>query len=129
MPTTPPAIDAEPVTYSHPSAPQIGKWIRHHVLATIDDHGSCYKLVIKHLTVNKKPNGDVGTIKVDKDIASLGGIDHLINEVCDMAQQDANAIHEGVQSYMLCAYFENDRDYAPRTFFKVSAGTSEPCTT
>jgi hypothetical protein len=122
MPPTPPSsIDAEPVRYNHPSAPQIGKWIRHHVLASQNDHGNCYKLVVKHLTVNKKPNGDVGSIKVDKDIASLGGIDHLIDEVCEMAQQDANAMREGIQSYGLYAYFDKDRDYAPRTFFRVSA--------
>ena len=121
MPPTPPSIEAEPIHYNHPSAPQIGKWIRHHVLVANTEYGECYKLVVRHLTVNKKPNGDVGVVKVPDDITSVGGIDHLIDEVCEMAQQDANAMREGVQSYGLYAYFKNDRDYAPRTFFKVSA--------
>lgn len=122
MPPTPTdSIDPQPIHYSHPSAPQIGKWIRHHVLSSSKDHGNCYKLIVRHLSVNKKPNGDVGSIKVDQEIRAIDGTERLIDEVCEMAQQDANAMREGIQTYGLYAYFDNDRDYAPRTFFKVSA--------
>lgn len=122
MPPTPPSsTELQPVQYSHPSAPQIGNWIRHNVLASTPDNGKCYKLVIKHLSVNGKPNGDVTTIKVDDDIAVVDGVEQLIQEVCEAAQNDANAMREGLQRYAVYAYFNLNKDYVPRMPFRVSA--------
>jgi hypothetical protein len=114
----------EVVQYNHPSAPQIGRWVRHNVLNVTDENGRCTKFVVRHLTVNKKANGDVGEIRVPENIAEINGIDHLIDQICDAAQQDANAMREGVQTYGVFAYFARNRDYSPRTFFRVSAEDS-----
>ena len=122
MPTTPSrSSDPTPVQYSHPSAPQIGNWIRHNVLTTTPDNGKCYKLIVRHLSVNGKPNGDVGTVKIDDDIQAIDGIEQLIQDVCEMAQGDANAMREGLQRYAVYAYFDKNRDYVVRTPFRVNA--------
>ena len=122
MPTTPSrSSDPTPVQYSHPSAPQIGNWIRHNVLTTTTDNGKCYKLIVRHLSVNGKPNGDVGTVKIDDDIQAIDGIEQLIQDVCEMAQGDANAMREGLQRYAVYAYFDKNRDYVVRTPFRVNA--------
>jgi hypothetical protein len=121
MPSTPSSReDDNVIQYNHPSAPQVGRWVRHHVFNQSDEHGDCYKFVIKHITVNKKANGDVGEVKVDPHIRENNGLDHLIDEICTMAQQDANAMREGVQTYGIFAYYRKS-DFTPRTYFRVAA--------
>lgn len=124
MPPAPRASrpDDVEIHYTHPSGPQIGRWVRHQVFSATQESGSCHKFIVRHLTVNKKPNGDIGEVKVDPEILRMpGGIDHLVDELCEMAQQDANAMREGVQTYGISAYFRGNPEYSPRTFFRVSA--------
>jgi hypothetical protein len=122
MSTTPPSSldDSYLVSTDHPAAGQISRWVRHHALGTefqID------KFVIRHLSVNKRPTGDVGLIRPDVTTFEHGGIDRIINQICHMAQQDANSAREGVQTYGVYAYYKNS-DYSPRKFFRVSAEES-----
>jgi hypothetical protein len=106
---------------NHPSSPQIAKWVRHQVLGQSTKAHDCTQIVVRHLTINKRPNGDVGLFKIDYDSIDAGGIDHLIDEICNSAQQDANALRQGIQNYGVYAYFDSNPDYAPRTFLRIAA--------
>jgi len=122
---TPPASSPPPalIEYDHPAAPQIGQWLRQNVLIKDDEIGPCVKLKIIHFSVNKKPQGDLGQIKIDQERANdLGFVDNLINEIIKRAQADANNLHSGIQLYAIFAYFaKSGTNYTPRCYFRVSA--------
>ena len=86
-----------------------------------DKLGRCYKLVVKHFSINKKPQGDVGKIQIPENVADEGGVDAVIGQVIQAAQDDANNLHSGVQLYAVFAYYLNDQTYTPRCWFRVSA--------
>ena len=111
------------IEYTHPAAPQIGQWLRQNILANDPEQGTCYKLVIKHFSITKKPQGDVTTIKLADSPLGVdpGAIDGIISDVIDAAQEDANALHSGLQLYAVFAYFTNNPNYVPRRFFRVGA--------
>ena len=97
--------------------------------------GACYKFTIVHFSVNRKPQGDVSTVPVTETLASdVSGIDALVSQVVQVAQEDANNLHQGIQLYAVFAHFKNDPNYRPRHFFRVSAqeeydpdtGSSDP---
>jgi|WetSurSiteA1Bulk_404760.scaffolds.fasta_scaffold33603_2 hypothetical protein len=116
----PPAL----IEYDHPAAPQIGQWLRQNVLIKDEETGPCVKLKVIHFSVNKKPQGDVGQIKVDVSLAEsdTGYIDSLIRDVINRAQADANNLHSGVQLYAVFAYYaRSGANYTPRCYFRVSA--------
>ena len=110
------------IEYDHAAAPQIGQWLRQNILTIDDDNGACYKLVVRHFSVTKKPQGDVTTIKIPD---SLGvdpdRIDALVSEVIQAAQDDANNLHSGLQLYAVFAYFAKNQHYTPRRYFRVGA--------
>lgn len=111
------------IEYDHPAAPQIGKWMRDNVL-TVDrnEYGNCYKLKVVHFSVNKKPQGDVTQLAVSSSLETdPGGIDALINEVIQAAQEDANTLHQGIQLYAVFAYYSKNQYYTPRRYFRVAA--------
>jgi hypothetical protein len=109
------------IEYDHPASPQIGRWVRQNVLPRDDKLGRCYKLVVKHFSINKKPQGDVGKIQIPENVADEGGVDAVIGQVIQAAQDDANNLHSGVQLYAVFAYYLNDQTYTPRCWFRVSA--------
>lgn len=109
------------IEYDHPASPQIGRWMRQ-VTIKNDDLGDCYKFTIVHFSVNRKPQGDVNTVPVTKTLGDeLGGIDALVSQVIQVAQEDANNLHMGIQLYAVFAHFRNDQNYRPRHFFRVTA--------
>jgi hypothetical protein len=117
---TPPSRPAL-IEYDHPASPQIGRWIRQNVIPYDDKQGRCYKLVVKHFSINKKPQGDVCKIQVPENVSAEGGVDALISEVIRSAQDDSNNLHSGVQLYAVFAYYSSAPDYVPRCFFRVAA--------
>jgi hypothetical protein len=109
------------IEYDHPASPQIGRWMRQ-VTIPNTELGACYKFTIVHFSVNRKPQGDVNTVPVTKTFSDdLGGIDALVSQVVQIAQEDANNLHQGIQLYAVFAHFKNDPNYRPRHFFRVAA--------
>ena len=117
---------------------QIKNWVRQHVCQVDPEHGKCKKVVIRHLNIDKKPQADVHTINIASDPAFEGTeiADKIISEISDHAQQDANDMKSGVQTYGLYAYYTKSINYVPRKVFRVPAeedfepdgGPSEPPT-
>lgn len=105
---------------------QIEPWVRSHVAyADKKLHGSCNKIALKHLNIERKPQGDVGSFAVRLEEGSDDDIDPLINNICDSAQKDADDLNQGVQTYAIYAYFPQDLGYVPRKVFRVSASEVE----
>jgi len=121
-PTSPNVLPAT-IEYDHPASPQVGQWIRQNVLPKNDELGECYKLVVRHFSINKKPQGDVGQVRVSRDalVDNLNGVDAVISEVINLAQTDANNLHSGIQLYAVFAFYKKNTNYTPRHFFRVSA--------
>jgi hypothetical protein len=120
MPAPPPLPGL--IEYDHPAAPQIGRWMRLNVLTSTPENGPCYKLVIKHYSINKKPQGDVTQIPVPSSLENdAGGIDALISQVTQAAQEDSNNLHSGIQLYAVHAHYKKNPHYAPRCYFRVNA--------
>src|SRR5579872_4844670 len=115
---------------------QIKSWVTKHVCEVSPEYGRCKKIVIKHVNIDKKPIGDVGTINIASDPALAGPelVDKAIVDIADAAQSDADSQKSGVQTYCLYAYYTKDDRYCPRRLFRVSAqedfdpeaGPSEP---
>jgi hypothetical protein len=101
---------------------QIKDWVRRNVLLFDKEHGRCYKLIIRHLTIDKKPDADVHTVNLAGDPAVEGTeiADRVILDVADAAQRDANDLG-GIQVYALYAYYAGNKNYVPRKIFRVSA--------
>lgn len=117
---------------------QIRDWVRKNVCLIDKDNGRCHKLVIRHLTVDKKPDADVQSMQLsgDPSVEGLEIVERVILDVADAAQRDANDLG-GIQSYALYAYYTTNKTYVPRKIFRVAAedevdrereGISEPPT-
>jgi hypothetical protein len=101
---------------------QIEQWIRKEVAFPDKKlRGKCEKVVLRHLSVDKKAQGDVGTFPVRLEEGAEDEIAPLLHQIAEAAQNDANDIRQGVQSYAVYAYFTIDRNYCPRKIFRVSA--------
>lgn len=124
---TPPTAPARTglIEYDHPSSPQIGRWIRKIVVPATTDQslGRCTKLEVVHFSVNNKPQGAVGQVAIPRTF-EVDGVDTLVREIVEMAQEDANNLHQGIQRYAVFARFEKDANYNPRCYFRI-AGKEE----
>jgi hypothetical protein len=110
------------IEYDHPAAPQIGLWLRQNALTVDKDYGHCTKVVVRHFSVNKKPQGDVTTIQLPPNFGSEDGhVDELVSDVIRAAQDDANNLHSGIQLYAVFAYYSENPNYTPRRYFRVGA--------
>jgi hypothetical protein len=110
------------IEYDHPAAPQIGEWLRQNVLTRDDDYGFCTKVVVTHFSINKKPQGDVTTIKLPENFGTdPGHVDALVSDVIRAAQDDANNLHSGIQLYAVFAHYAKNQNYRPRRYFRVGA--------
>jgi hypothetical protein len=117
---------------------QISHWVRQHVGLHDAENGKCKKLVLRHLTIDRRPQGDVHTFNITEDAGLLGteAADKIINQVASHAQRDANDLSSGVQTYAIYAYYTKNANYCPRKIFRVAAedeierdvGPSEPPT-
>lgn len=109
------------IDYDHPAAPQIGEWIRQQALNPSND-GKCYQFIVRHVSINKKPQGDVEKIVVPDTLGTdPNGVDGLISAIVQAAQADANSLRSGVQTYGVFAYFDGPSGYTPRRYFRVAA--------
>ncbi len=117
---------------------QIKGFVRQKVCLIDVENGRCKKVVLRHLNIDKKPNGDVHSINISSDPALEGTemADRIILEIADSAQRDANDQQSGVQTYAIFAYYSDNPNYVPRKVFRVAAedeierdaGPSEPPT-
>lgn len=102
---------------------QIAAWVKQHVVFPDRNRlGKCTKVVLSHLTVDRKKQGDVGVFQpqVEDGDASV-----FLREVAEAAQGDANDLKAGVQTYALYAYYELDRQTVLRKMFRVAAEDSQ----
>ena len=116
---------------------QIKNWVRTQVCVTSKEMGRCKKVVLRHLSVDRKPMNDVHSVNIASDAAFEGTeiADKVILEITEAALRDANDL-KGVQTYGIYAYYTGDPNWAPRKIFRVSAdedfdpesGPSEPPT-
>jgi hypothetical protein len=117
---------------------QIKDWVRRNVCLIDKENGRCHKLLVRHLTVDKKPDADVHTVTLTGDPSVEGTeiADRVILDVAECAQRDANDLG-GIQNYAVYAYYTNNKTYVPRKVFRVASeddvdrereGTSEPPT-
>ncbi len=100
---------------------QIESWIRREVAFPEKKLGKCEKVVVRHLNLEKKPQGDVATIPIRLEPGAEDEIDPILHQIADAAQTDANDLKGGVQLYAVYAYFSGDRSYCPRKVFRVAA--------
>ncbi len=117
---------------------QLSEWVRRQVCLVDKDLGKCKKLVLRHLNMAKKPQGEVRSLSIPNDPALEGTeiVDRLLVDIANAAQRDANDMASGVQTYALYAYFSLDSSHCPRKIFRVAgeddyeqnAESSEPPT-
>lgn len=103
---------------------QIEQWVRREVAFPDPARGKCSRVVVKHLSVDRKVQGDVAQFPV-KLAEGDDELDPLLLQISEAAQNDANDLNSGVQSYALCAYFTGDRNYVPRKVFRVTSVDEE----
>ena len=108
------------IEYDHPASFQIGTWLRQNVLVEDKDYGRCIRLKVTHFSINKKPQGDVTKIDIPNTFGE-DGIEHLVSEIIQAAQDDANSLHSGIQLYAVFAHYEKNFNYTPRRYFRVGA--------
>ena len=99
-------------------AQQIDQWLRKQVILEDKLHGRANKIHLRHLSVDRKVQGDVTSFAVKLDPGSVE-IGPLIESICDAAQKDANDLASGIQLYALYAFFPDDLNYLPRKVFRV----------
>src|SRR5271157_4778302 len=88
---------------------QIAPWINKTIVhAEKKLHGTCNKVVLRHLNVERKPQGDVQAFPVRLEEGMEDEIAPLINQIAAKAQQDTDDMNQGLQLYALYAYFPQD---------------------
>ena len=100
---------------------QISDWIREHVVVSQPGLGRCKRLVLRHMSLENKPQGDVQAFIVPQDEGLIGEIDMIVNKIVDAAQRSANDYASGLQKYALYAYYPDDQSYVPHKIFRVAA--------
>lgn len=100
---------------------QISDWLKEHVIVTRPGLGKCRKLIVRHMSIDNKPQGDVTSVAVPQDEGLVGELDMIVNKIVDAAQRNANDYASGLQKYALYAYYSDDQQYVPYKIFRVSA--------
>lgn len=103
---------------------QIDEWLRRQTILPSGDHGRASKILLRHLSVDNKVQGDLGTfqVKVDPGSVNLGS---LTSSIAEAAQKDADDLAQGIQKYALYAIFPDDLNYFPRKVFRVAASNDD----
>lgn len=106
---------------------QIELWIRQNIAFPDKKlHGSCDHVVLRHVGVDRKFTGDVKSISVRLDEgAEDEGVEPLLHKIAEAAQTDTDDLNSGVQSYAVCAYYREDKNYVPRKYFRVAPSDVE----
>ena len=95
----------------------IRPWIEKQVVFPEGDHGPCSKLLLQHLNIERKVQGDVAAFAVRSELTAEE-IDPLVMGVCEAAQKDADDQAAGIQSYALTALYPRDMTFRPRKVFR-----------
>jgi len=96
---------------------QVRQWICDQVIAK---KLNCEKLVLRHVTLEGRPQGDVDQYDIPTgDLTLAHDVDVMTGQIMAAAQADADAVGGSVQMYALYASFK-DTDYLPRKTFRVS---------
>lgn len=114
-------------------ASQITDWIREHV---VGHKLTCKKIVLRHLSVEGRPDGDVTQAMIPVDHGLVGEVEMIVSQISSAAQQDANSMSGPIQNYAIYAYYAEYPTFVPRKNFRVcpdtsmesSSGSSEPPT-
>lgn len=110
----------------NPIEVQIENWVLAYVAhPDVKLHGRCSKLVLRHVNVERKPQGDVKAFTVKLEEGAEDEIDPLLHQIADAAQRDCDDINGGLQSYGLYAYYTQDQNYVPRKYFRVNPSDVE----
>lgn len=105
---------------------QIETWVLNNVAhPDLKAHGRCSKLVLRHVNLERKPQGDVKSFPVKLEEGAEDEIDPLLHQIAEAAQRDCDDINQGLQSYALYAYYAQDQSYVPRKFFRVNPSDLE----
>jgi hypothetical protein len=102
---------------------QIRDWVLREVAYPDTKRGKCAKVIVRHLNLERKPNGDVIALPVKLEEGAEDEIEPLLAQIAEAAQQDATDANSGVQTYAIYAYYSNDSSYVPRKIFRVAADT------
>ena len=105
-------------------AQQIESWIRQNVTLQKGDHGYCNRILLRHLSVDRKVQGDVSSFSVTAGTPE-DELPPLINAICEAAQKDADDLNSGIQHYALYAQFPDSLTYQPRKIFRVAAANND----
>jgi hypothetical protein len=100
-------------------AQELEEWIRRH--AFHETAGKCSKLVARHLTIDKKPQGDVISVPVVHDEGIGEDVTMLVSRIVEAIQRDANDQASGLQLYAVYAYYSEDKTFVPRKIVRVAA--------
>ena len=100
---------------------QIADWVRQHVVLSHPSFGKCRKLILRHMNLEHKPQGDVTAVVISQDEALIGEIDMIVNKIVDAAQRSANDFSAGLQTYALYAYYPDEPQFVPYKMFRVAA--------
>ncbi len=104
---------------------QISEWIRVHVAFPDRKLGKCSKVVLRHLNIERKPQGDVHSFPVHLEDGAEDEIDPLIHSIAEAAQSDADQMKAGIQQYAIYAYYSGETNYVPRRVFRVASTEEE----
>jgi len=104
-------------------AQQIDPWLRKQIVLQDKIHGKCHHILLRHLSVDRKIQGDIASFPVKLEPESEE-IDPLVTSICEAAQKDADEIQAGVQNYALYAQFD-DLNYMPRKLIRVASANEE----
>jgi len=100
---------------------QIADWLKEHIVVSRPGLGKCRKLIIRHMSIDNKPQGDVTSVAVTQDEGLVGELDMIVNKIVDAAQRNANDYASGVQKYAVYAYYADDPQYVPYKIFRLAA--------
>jgi hypothetical protein len=105
---------------------QIEDWVKKNVaFPDLKMHGKCHKVVLRHLTVDRKVQGDVKAFPVRLEEGSEDELLPLLLGISEAAQRDADSLNQGLQRYALYAHYSQDAHYTPRKVFTVSPAAEE----
>jgi hypothetical protein len=105
---------------------QIEPWILSNVAhPDVKAHGRCLKLVLRHVNLERKPQGDVKAFTVKLEEGAEDEIDPLLHQIAEAAQRDCDDLNQGLQSYALFAYYAQDQHYVPRKYIRVAPSDVE----
>ena len=102
-------------------AQQILDWVREHAVVSDPRFGRCGKLVLRHMSLEGKPQADVKAFPLSPGETLVGEIEMLVNNIVDAAQRNADDHASGLQKYAICAYYPQEPQYKPQKVFRVAA--------